>query len=89
MSAREAARTSGFTAHADQPLIAVPDEVGGEEIVRYFTSDEDADAATGEQTLRKALAAIGSWKDLDWEETLDELDRIRHESEPTPPVDDL
>jgi hypothetical protein len=31
----------------------------------------------------------GAWADLGWEEALDELDRIRHESQPTPPIDDV
>ena len=34
-----------------------------------------------------ALAVIGAWSDLDWEETAAELDRIRHESTPTPPIE--
>jgi hypothetical protein len=33
------------------------------------------------------LAAIGSASDLDFDEMLDELDRIRHASKPTPPID--
>ena len=38
---------------------------------------------------RVALSAFGAWSDMDWEETLEALDRIRHESTPTPPIDDL
>ena len=38
---------------------------------------------------RAALSAIGAWANMDWEETLAELDRIRHESKPSPPLDDL
>jgi hypothetical protein len=37
---------------------------------------------------RVALSAFGAWSDMDWEETLEALDRIRHESKPTPPIDD-
>jgi hypothetical protein len=33
------------------------------------------------------LAVIGAWSDLDWEEFSSELDRIRHASRPTPPID--
>jgi hypothetical protein len=40
-----------------------------------------------EPTLQAALAVIGAWEDLDWEEFSTELDRIRHESRPTPPID--
>jgi hypothetical protein len=58
--------------------------------VTHFFVEEDADEqTTSDQALQKALAAIGSWSDLDWEETADALDRIRHESTPTPPVEDL
>ena len=31
----------------------------------------------------------GAWSDLDWDEAEKELDRIRHESNPTPPITDL
>jgi hypothetical protein len=44
-----------------------------------------ADAAN--HALARALAAIGSWSDLDWDETAEALDRIRHESTPTPPIE--
>jgi hypothetical protein len=34
-------------------------------------------------------ALAGAWSDLDWEEASDALGRIRHESEPTPPIHEL
>jgi hypothetical protein len=37
---------------------------------------------------RAAFSAFGAWSDMDWEETLEALDRIRHESKPTPPIED-
>jgi hypothetical protein len=82
----------GWTARADQPLIAVPSVVDGVEIVHYFTSEEDADRALDrdEASIQRALSLIGAWKHLDDEEgpdPLDELDRIRHESKPSPPLD--
>jgi hypothetical protein len=42
------------------------------------------------QRVRDALAAIGSWRDLpdSFDEMLDALDRIRHESKPSPPMDE-
>jgi hypothetical protein len=33
----------------------------------------------------ETLALAGSWKALDFDEMLEQLDRIRHESKPTPP----
>ncbi len=88
MAATRAEGQPGFSALPDQPLIGIPDDTEGQG-VRYFTSEEEADQASNQTTLHKALAAIGSWSDLDWEETLDELDRIRHESKPTPPIEEL
>ena len=44
-------------------------------------------AAIANEATKRALAAIGSWSDLDWEEMEAALDRIRHESRPTPPID--
>lgn len=41
------------------------------------------------QQKRSALDLIGSWSDIPWDEMEEALDRIRHESEPTPPIDEL
>src|SRR5690242_1584032 len=40
--------------------------------------------------VRDALMAIGSWRDLpdSFDEMLDALDRIRHESKPSPPMEE-
>ena len=38
------------------------------------------------KAIEETLALAGAWKDLDFEEMLQELDRIRHESKPTPPL---
>jgi hypothetical protein len=54
--------------------------------VRYFTEEKAADAAVSLRTTQDALAVIGAWSDLDWDETVAALDRIRHESKPTLPI---
>ena len=78
----------GLIARPDQPLIGVPLEEGGQEVVRYFTDDEEADRAVGEESVQGALSVIGAWKDIDTPDALDILDRIRHDSEPTPPIEE-
>jgi hypothetical protein len=52
------------------------------------------DEAAGEHSARPldpvtqdALGVIGAWEDLDWDEMVASLDRIRHESVPTPPIE--
>lgn len=37
---------------------------------------------------RSALDLLGAWSDIPWERMDTELDRIRHENEPTPPIDE-
>jgi hypothetical protein len=69
-----------------QPLIGVITEEQGIEVVRYFTKEADADRALIEDTTEAALALAGVWSDLVWEELAQALDRIRHESPPTPPL---
>jgi predicted nucleotidyltransferase len=63
------------------------------ELSRYFRR-EVADSAEGlyptetqattappiQDGIRRALALAGAWSDLDWDETLEELDRIRHQT---------
>jgi hypothetical protein len=71
------------------PLIGVRVEADGQEATRYFTDEAAADAALTDEGTQAALAAIGAWADLDWREAVRDLDRIRHESEPTPPIAEL
>jgi hypothetical protein len=69
-----------------QPLIGIPFSENGHEVVRYFTDEAAADAAVREQAIQRAVSLAGSWSDLDWVEMEAALDRIRHESPPTPPI---
>jgi len=70
-----------------QPLIGIVLIEDGQEIKRYFTDEADAVVAT--RTATDAWDLAGAWSDLDWEETVTKLERIRHESVPTPSIDDL
>jgi hypothetical protein len=58
-----------------EPLIAIPTEDGG---TIYYTSEEAARADQTDETLQRALDLAGAWSDLDWDEAMDALDRIRH-----------
>ena len=42
-----------------------------------------------EASIQDALDLARAWADLDWGEAEAELDRIRHQSNPTPPMTDL
>jgi hypothetical protein len=72
--------------HTQSPLIGIIVEEKGKEVVRYFTDEKAADAAVSQNATQDALSVIGAWRDLDWDETVAALDRIRHESTPTPPI---
>jgi hypothetical protein len=69
-----------------QPLIGVIAEEQGTEVVRYFTAEQDAEREMVEDTTQAALALAGVWSDLAWDELMEALDRIRHDSPPTPPL---
>ncbi|HEU5430126.1 MAG TPA: hypothetical protein VFU81_00600 [Thermomicrobiales bacterium] len=73
----------------DHPLIGVRVEENGQALTRYFSDEAAADAVLTENGTQAALAAIGAWADLDWPDAMREFDRIRHESEPTPPIAEL
>jgi hypothetical protein len=79
----------GLTVRPEQPLIGVVLVEDGQEVDRFFADEADADAAVAAQTAADARALAGAWGAFDWEETVEELDRIRHETTPTPPIDDL
>jgi hypothetical protein len=79
--------TSPLIVGADEPVIAVPIEQDGKEVVAYFRSEAEAAAALAAKPGASARSVKGAWADLDWEDAKRQLDRIRHESEPTPPID--
>jgi hypothetical protein len=70
----------------NQPLIGIPFEEHGHEVVRYFAGEEEADQAVADQDVQDAVSLAGAWSHLDWDDMVDALDRIRHESKPTPPI---
>ena len=76
-----------ITTSQNQPLIGIPFEENGKEVIRYFSEETQADQAVSNDTTRKALEIAGAWRDLDWDEMEKELDRIRHASKPTPPIE--
>ena len=86
MSEVRARQNDGVLARASQPPIVLP---VGDEDARYFTSEEDADAFVAREHSAEPINLAGVWSDLDWEEAEAALDRLRHESEPTPPIDSM
>lgn len=81
---------ASLVARPGQSLVAIPDEVAGETVLRYFVDKQAARAFADERMAEgRPLGWIGAWADLDWEEFAEEIERIRHESTPTPPIDDL
>jgi hypothetical protein len=70
-----------------QMLFGVPFDEDGQEQVRYFTEATASSQGIDSEDMRQALSVIGAWSDLDWDQAFEELDRIRHESRPTPPID--
>jgi hypothetical protein len=69
----------------------VPIFEDGRWIVRYFTDAATADTELARYRRGNGTERAGAWlhvdPDFDWEEFADELDRVRHESAPTPPID--
>ena len=86
MTYQQVQEFTNVQADPGQPLIGIITEEQGREVVRYFTDEQDADRVLVEDTTQAALALAGAWNDLAWEELEQALDRIRHESQPTPPL---
>jgi hypothetical protein len=87
MAERKRQPLTSLLVQDNQPLIGIPFEEQGQDVVRYFTDEKAADAAVPHSTTKAALSVIGAWSDMDWEEMVEALDRIRHESKPTPPIE--
>ena len=86
MANRHSTPDSGFVVSPDRPLIGVTSTEEGRRVVRYFADETAARAAISSQDVAEARELAGVWSDLDWEDAVERLDRIRHESEPTPPT---
>ena len=90
MIARQEHDTSTtFSVASDEPLIAIPLDEHGVERVLYFTSDAEADAYIRTRRPAGPVSMAGIWSELDANDMLDRLDRIRHESSPTPPLENI
>jgi hypothetical protein len=71
----------------DQPVSAIPLIEDGREVVHYAVETEAAPPASLPGSVQATLDLAGVWSDLDWDETVEALDRIRHESPPTAPIE--
>ena len=76
----------GFMVRHDQPLLGVPLQEEGQEVVCYFVEEGQADAVIPPSATREALRLAGAWHDLDWDMMEQALHHIRHESPPSPPL---
>ncbi|MGH2486312.1 MAG: hypothetical protein ACRDHE_09890 [Ktedonobacterales bacterium] len=83
--------------HVEELSLEMQDELA--EIIEEQTEPLEDEAPTtpeqglrpGEENLppriRRALAAIGSWRDLQDDDEFEALDTIRHSNPPSPPLD--
>ena len=87
MPEQQSPQVTTLVVEADHPLIAVPDVKDGQEVTWYFVSEAAVERAMPQTVTQEALKVVGAWRDLDWQEMEEALDRIRHESGPTPPIE--
>ncbi len=80
-------RGASLMVERGQPVVATPLIEDGREMVSYAVEIGTATPIGLTDSVRDALSLAGVWSDLDWDETVEVLDRIRHESQPTPPID--
>jgi hypothetical protein len=71
----------------DQPLIGIPGEEDGREVTYFFAGEAPTAESTPAQDAPRGSRFAGVWSDLDWEETVTALERIRKESSPSPPIE--
>jgi hypothetical protein len=79
-----------FVVADDEPLLGVLESDNGHEVARYTTdSPRDHEGRQAQEARRQRLLRLkGAWGDLDADEVLDEVDRIRHAMPPSPPLQD-
>lgn len=82
-------RMASLELDTNLPLLGVVHRKDGRDIVRYFTDAKDLDTSSSDADIQRTLGLFGAWSDLDWDTVERELDAIRHEVRPTPPLDEL
>jgi len=87
MAERRVDQSQSFFVPQDRALIGVVMRQHGREVTRFFADEDEADRALPVQSTDDALSLAGSWSDLSWDETQEELDRIRRETPPSPPIE--
>jgi hypothetical protein len=83
---RHAENVPALIVRNDQPLVVAACTDDDTQFC-YFADDLVDEEAESAPVVQAAVDAIGSWSDLDWDDVEAELDRIRHESTPTPPIE--
>ncbi len=82
--------TASLVVEHGQPVVAIPLIEDGREVVHYAVETADTAApATLPDSVRDALSLAGAWDDLDLDETVEALDRIRHAGRPNPPIESI
>lgn len=72
-----------------EPVVAIPITENGREVVYYGVDGAEYQQSPHPLSVQDALDLAGAWSDIDWDEAVDTLDHIRHESKPTPPVESI
>jgi predicted transcriptional regulator len=72
-----------------QPVVAIPVTKDGPEMVYYSVEAAEYKQGAHPKAVQDALGLAGAWSDIDWDEAVDVLDGIRHESKPTPPLESI
>lgn len=72
--------------HADESLVSVMSRTDDTFVEQIFLVDDDADAIVDDDIVQAAISLAGAWSDLDWDEMVEALDRIRHSNPPSPPL---
>jgi hypothetical protein len=87
MPQQRTSSSAHLTVREDQGLIGVVTIADGQQATEFFADVGETDEIASDAETKSALRAIGAWADLDWDAAVDELDQIRHQSIPTPPLD--
>lgn len=86
MSVDRPDRAQELVVRNGQRVVTVFGEENGEEVTRYFLEKGGRADTCSAEDIQAALDVEGAWAELDWDGAEVALDRIRHETPPTPPI---
>lgn len=89
MAQRQPDPTQTRRVRGNDHVLLVPVDGPDRDLAEMIIEDETSMSIASDEAIVALKSLAGAWSDLDWEDLESDLRRVRHESAPSPVLDDL